>query len=54
MCTAGRNGVRDGAMRNGLLDGEKLADPNREFAGAAELEGKVVQVGKKVFRRLVG
>jgi tyrosyl-tRNA synthetase len=36
------------------LDGEKLVDPNQEFAGAAELEGKVVQVGKKVFRRLVG
>jgi tyrosyl-tRNA synthetase len=35
------------------LDGEKLSDPNQEFAGAAELEGKVLQLGKKTFRRLV-
>ena len=35
------------------LDGEKLSDPNQEFAAAAELEGKVLQLGKKTFRRLV-
>jgi tyrosyl-tRNA synthetase len=35
------------------LAGEKLADPNQEFATAAELEGKVLQLGKKIFRRLV-
>ncbi len=46
-----RRQIQGGGVK---LDGEKLADPNREFAGAAELEGKVVQVGKKVFRRLVG
>jgi tyrosyl-tRNA synthetase len=36
------------------LDGEKLSDPNQEFATAAALEGKVLQLGKKTFRRLVG
>jgi len=46
-----RRQIQGGGVK---LDGEKLADPNQEFAGAAELEGKVVQVGKKVFRRLVG
>ena len=46
-----RRQIQGGGVK---LDGEKLADPNREFAGVAELEGKVVQVGKKVFRRLVG
>jgi tyrosyl-tRNA synthetase len=35
------------------LDGERLADPNQEFADAAALEGKVLQLGKKTFRRLV-
>jgi tyrosyl-tRNA synthetase len=35
------------------LDGEKLSDPNQEFAAASELEGKVLQLGKKTFRRLV-
>jgi tyrosyl-tRNA synthetase len=33
------------------LDGEKLVDPNQEFASAAELQGKVLQLGKKTFRR---
>ena len=46
-----RRQIQGGGVK---LDGEKLADPNQEFAGVAELEGKVVQVGKKVFRRLVG
>ena len=46
-----RRQIQGGGVK---LDGEKLADPNQEFAGAAELVGKVVQVGKKVFRRLVG
>jgi tyrosyl-tRNA synthetase len=35
------------------LDGRKLADPNQEFSDVAQLEGKVLQVGKKTFRRLV-
>ena len=34
------------------LDGEKLSDPNQEFQSSAELEGKVLQLGKKIFRRL--
>jgi tyrosyl-tRNA synthetase len=35
------------------LDGQKLSDPNQEFAAPAELTGKVLQLGKKTFRRLV-
>lgn len=46
-----RRQIQGGGVK---LAGEKLADPNQEFAGVAELEGKVVQVGKKLFRRLVG
>ena len=34
------------------LDGEKLSDPNQEFQSSTELEGKVLQLGKKIFRRL--
>lgn len=35
------------------LDGDKLSDPNQEFADATALQGKVLQLGKKTFRRLV-
>ncbi len=35
------------------LDGEKLVDPNQEFSDGSALEGKVLQLGKKTFRRLV-
>jgi tyrosyl-tRNA synthetase len=45
-----RRQIQGGGVR---LDGEKLLDPNQEFASAAELEGKVLQLGKKTFRRLV-
>ena len=45
-----RRQIQGGGVK---LDGEKLADPNKEFAAAAELEGKVLQLGKKTFRRLV-
>ena len=41
--------IRGGAVR---LEGEKITDPNQEFSAAAELEGKVLQLGKKTFRRL--
>jgi tyrosyl-tRNA synthetase len=34
------------------LEGEKITDPNQEFTTPAELEGKVLQLGKKTFRRL--
>jgi tyrosyl-tRNA synthetase len=46
-----RRQIQGGGVK---LAGEKLADPNQEFATAAELEGKVLQLGKKIFRRLVG
>ena len=45
-----RRQIQGGGVK---LDGEKLSDPNQEFAGAAELDGKVLQLGKKTFRRLV-
>jgi tyrosyl-tRNA synthetase len=45
-----RRQIQGGGVR---LDGEKLMDPNQEFADAAALEGKVLQLGKKTFRRLV-
>jgi tyrosyl-tRNA synthetase len=45
-----RRQIQGGGVR---LDGQKLADPNQEFSDAAQLEGKVLQVGKKTFRRLV-
>ena len=46
-----RRQIQGGGVK---LDGEKLTDPNQEFATAAALEGKVLQLGKKTFRRLVG
>ena len=46
-----RRQIQGGGVK---LAGEKLADPTQEFATAAELEGKVLQLGKKIFRRLVG
>ena len=45
-----RRQIQGGGVK---LDGDKLADPNREFAGATELDGKVLQLGKKTFRRLI-
>ena len=45
-----RRQIKGGAAR---LEGEKITDPNQEFASAAELDGKVLQLGKKTFRRLV-
>ena len=45
-----RRQIQGGGVK---LDGEKLADPNQEFADAAALQGKVLQLGKKMFRRLV-
>ena len=43
-----RRQIKGGAAR---LEGEKITDPNQEFASAEELEGKVLQLGKKTFRR---
>ncbi|MFO7629942.1 MAG: tyrosine--tRNA ligase [Prochlorococcaceae cyanobacterium] len=45
-----RRKIQGGGVK---LDGEKLADPNQEFAGPEALAGKVLQLGKKTFRRLV-
>ena len=45
-----RRQIQGGGVR---LDGEKLSDPNQEFAAAEALAGKVLQLGKKTFRRLV-
>ena len=45
-----RRQIQGGGVR---LDGEKLLDPNQVFTGPEELAGKVLQLGKKTFRRLV-
>jgi len=45
-----RRQIQGGGVK---LDGEKLADPNQEFAGPDQLAGKELQLGKKTFRRLV-
>lgn len=45
-----RRQIQGGGVK---LDGAKLADPNQEYADASALEGKVLQLGKKTFRRLV-
>ncbi len=45
-----RRHVHGGAVK---LDGEKMSDPNLAFESADELTGKVLQVGKKKFVRLV-
>ncbi|MEM6256237.1 MAG: tyrosine--tRNA ligase [Cyanobacteria bacterium P01_D01_bin.156] len=45
-----RRQIKGGAVK---LDGEKITDPNIEFASPDELTGKVLQVGKKKFVRLV-
>ena len=47
----GRRQIKGGGVK---LDNEKLTNPNQEFLSAAELQGKVLQLGKKTFRRLVG
>jgi len=46
----GRRAIQGGGVK---LDGERLSDPGREFASAEELAGKVLQLGRKTFRRLV-
>jgi tyrosyl-tRNA synthetase len=45
-----RRQIQGGGVK---LDGEKLSDPNQEFSGPDVLAGKVLQLGKKTFRRLV-
>ncbi|MEN9226520.1 MAG: tyrosine--tRNA ligase [Thermostichus sp. DRC_bins_24] len=45
-----RRQIQGGAVR---LDGQKIEDPELEFAEPPELAGRILQVGKKAFRRLV-
>jgi len=45
-----RRAIAGGGVK---LNGEKLTDPNQEFSGPEALEGLVLQLGKKTFRRLV-
>jgi tyrosyl-tRNA synthetase len=45
-----RRAIQGGGVK---LDGEKLNDPDRTFTGPGELEGRVLQLGRRTFRRLV-
>lgn len=45
-----RRQIQGGAVR---LEGDRLVDPNLIFEGPADLAGKVLQVGKKKFVRLI-
>lgn len=47
----GRRQLQGGAVR---LDGDRVTDVNLTFENAEQLHGKVLQVGKKKFVRLVG
>ena len=44
-----RRKIQGGGVR---LNGEKIIDPNFQFLENEELIGKVLQLGKKIFRRL--
>ena len=46
----GRRQIQGGAVR---LDGERVTDVNQSFDSPEDLQGKVLQVGKKKFIRLV-
>jgi tyrosyl-tRNA synthetase len=48
--TEARRQIQGGAVK---LDGDRVADQNLIFESTAELEGKVLQVGKNKFARLV-
>ena len=45
-----RRQIKGGAVR---LDGDRLTDENQTFETSENLSGKVLQVGKKKFVRLV-
>ena len=45
-----RRQIKGGAFR---LDGKKIIDPNYEFINESEVVGKIIQVGKKNFRRII-
>jgi tyrosyl-tRNA synthetase len=42
--------IKEGGVR---LDGEKLVDPDQLFSSPDQLDGKVLRLGNKIFRRLV-
>ncbi len=44
-----RRRIQGGGVR---LEGQKITDPNQEFLDSRDLIGKVLQLGKKTFRRL--
>ncbi len=44
-----RRQIQGGSVR---LNGEKISDPNLVFSEKSELIGKVLQIGKKTFRRI--
>ena len=44
-----RRKIKGGGVR---LDGKKILDPNLEFADKREVAGKILQLGKKTFRRI--
>ena len=44
-----RRQIQGGGVR---LDGQKITDPNLEFIDNKKLVGKVLQLGKKTFRRI--
>jgi tyrosyl-tRNA synthetase len=45
-----RRQIKGGGVK---LDGQKVADASQEFATAADLDGRILQLGKKRFVRLV-
>ncbi len=45
-----RRQIKGGAVR---IDGEKIIDANLEIVDGGQVLGKVIQIGKKTFRRLV-
>ncbi|MEO0687317.1 MAG: tyrosine--tRNA ligase, partial [Cyanobacteria bacterium J06649_11] len=46
----GRRKITEGGVR---LDGEKITDTDKTFDTAEELQGKVLQLGKKKFVKLL-
>ncbi|MEL7246614.1 MAG: S4 domain-containing protein, partial [Cyanobacteria bacterium J06573_2] len=46
----GRRKINEGGVR---LDGEKIADSDATFDNSEQLQGKVLQLGKKKFLKLV-
>lgn len=53
LCSSSNEARRKIQEHGVKLDGEKVADVNLTFASAADLDGKVLQVGKNKFVRLV-